>query len=187
MRRALLARILSVVGVVVLASTLVTFLFGSVQLVLVKAGAGLAALVVGLALSERRGVKRFFTGRAAHFGIFTVASALLLAGTLAAANWMAHRRPASWDFTRNRIHTLSSDTTRTVASLAGDVTVLAFYRQDEPAYGGAEALLRRYAALSGRFSYRMVDPYRNPELVKRHGISDTGPRVAAIPAQRRSG
>ncbi|HTP51807.1 MAG TPA: Gldg family protein [Anaeromyxobacteraceae bacterium] len=177
MRRALPARILSVVGVVILASTLVTFLFGNVELVLWKAGVGLAVLVAGLALSERRGLKRFFTGRAAHFGFFTLASALLLGASLAALNWMAYRRPASWDLTRNRIHTLAPDTVRTVSGLAADTRALAFYRQDEAGYAPSESLLRQYAALSRHFTFQMVDPYRNPELVKRFGITEGGPRV----------
>jgi len=93
---------------------------------------------------------------------------------------MAYRRPVSWDLTRNRIHTLSPETARTVSSLGSDVRVLAFYRQDEEAHAPAEALLRRYAALSPRFAFRMVDPYRNPELVKKHGITDAGPRVVIV-------
>ncbi|HVP69033.1 MAG TPA: DUF4350 domain-containing protein [Anaeromyxobacteraceae bacterium] len=180
MRSALLARILSVVGVVLLASTLVTFLFGDARLVLAKAGLGAAALAAGLALSEPRGLKRFFTGRAAHFGAFTLASAILVAGSLGVVNWVAHRRPLTLDLTRNRIHTLSPDTVRTVSSLGTDVRVLAFYRQDEEGHAPTEALLRRYAALSPRLSFQMVDPYRNPELVKRHSISDAGPRVVVL-------
>ena len=177
MRSALLPRILLAVGGVVLASTLVTFLFGNSSLVLAKAAVGFGALVAGLALSERGGWKRFLAGRAAHFGASTILSSLLLCGSLAVANWMAYRRPLAWDLTANRIHTLSPDTARTLAALPSDVRVLAFYRQDEDAYQPAEALLRRYGALSPRFSYEMVDPYRNPELVKKHAISDRGVRV----------
>ena len=175
--RSLLPRILSAVGAVILASTLVTFLFGDSTLVLVKAGAGLGALAAGLLLSERRGIARFFTGRAAHFGAATLLSGLCLASSLAVLGWMAHRRPLAWDVTRDRIHTLSPETAQTVSGLASDVRVLAFYRQDEEGYAPSEALLRRYAALSPRFSFEMVDPYRNPELVKRHSASERGVRV----------
>jgi len=172
-----LARLLAVLGLVVLASTLVTFLLGTPRLVAWKAAVGLAAVAAGLVLSGPGGALRFLSGRAAHFALFTGASTVLLVAALAVASWMAHRRPVAWDLTRNRIHTLSPDTLRTVSALPADTRVLAFYRQDEAAHGEARALLSRYAALSPRFRFELVDPYRSPELVKRHRVTDAGPRL----------
>jgi ABC-type uncharacterized transport system involved in gliding motility auxiliary subunit len=176
-RRALFARLLSALGLLALGSTLVTFLVGTPQHVAAKAGAGLAALLAGLALSGPGGARRFLSGRATRFGIFTGVSTLLLVAALAVAAWIAQRRPVAWDLTRDRLHTLSDDTLRTVRALPGDAVVLAFYRQDEPGHAEARALLSRYAGLSPRFRFEMVDPYRSPELVRRHRVSDAGPRL----------
>jgi ABC-type uncharacterized transport system involved in gliding motility auxiliary subunit len=178
-RRALLARLLSSLGLLALGSTLVTFLVGTPRHAAAKAALGVAALLAGLALSGPGGARRFLSGRAARFGVFTAASTALLVAALAIAAWIAQRRPVAWDLTRDRIHTLSDDTVRTLRALPGDVRVLAFYRQDEPAHGEARALLSRYAALSPRFRFEMVDPYRSPELVRLHRVSDAGPRTVA--------
>jgi ABC-type uncharacterized transport system involved in gliding motility auxiliary subunit len=166
-------------GLLAIGSTLVTFLVGAPGHAAAKAGAGLAALLAGLALSGPGGVRRFLTGRAARYGVFTAVSTLLLVAALAVAAWIAARRPVAWDLTRERIHTLADDTARTVRALPGDVEVLAFYRADEPALAEARALLARYAALSPRFRWEVVDPYRSPEAVRRHRVTDAGPRLVA--------
>jgi ABC-type uncharacterized transport system involved in gliding motility auxiliary subunit len=182
------SRVLGALGGVLLASTAVTLLFSlelssggrlttAGMLVAGKGVLGLAAVVASFALGETGGVKRFFTGRAAHFGFFTVVSALLVVLLLAVANWAAWKRPRTWDLTKNRIFTLSGDTRKTLAGLEEDVEALAFYGQAEPAYGEAQELLRRYADRSPHFKYRLVDPWRSPEEVKRFGITEGGPRL----------
>ncbi|BDG08901.1 GldG family protein [Anaeromyxobacter paludicola] len=177
MKKNVWSRVLSALGLMLLLSTFVTFLFGNTQLVAAKALLGLAGIAAGLALSESGGARRFFTGRAAHFGFFTGVSALCVVALLGTANWLAYRRPHTWDLTKNQLFTLSEDTVRTLRGLPVEVSALAFYRQDEPDYPAAQDLLRRYAALSPRFTWRLVDPYRSPELVKQYGITDTGPRL----------
>ncbi|HZZ85572.1 MAG TPA: Gldg family protein [Anaeromyxobacteraceae bacterium] len=177
MTKNLWSRLFLVLGLVLLLSTFVTFLFGNTQFVLAKALLGLAGIAAGFALSEPGGARRFFTGRAAHFGLFTGVSALCVLAVLVTANWVAWQRPKSWDLTRNQLFTLSADTVRTVKGLREEVSVAAFYRQDEPEYPAAQDVLRRYADLSPRFGYKLVDPYRSPELVKQFGITDSGPRI----------
>jgi ABC-type uncharacterized transport system involved in gliding motility auxiliary subunit len=188
MRHSTASRVLGWLGGLLLASTAVTLLFSlelssggrlttAGFLVAGKAVLGLAAVAAGFALGEPGGVKRFFTGRAAHFGFFTVLSALLVVLILAVANWAAWKKPRTWDLTKNRIFTLSDDTQRTLAGLQEDVEAVAFYGQAEPAYGEAQDLLRRYADRSPRFKYRLVDPWRSPAEVKRFAITDGGPRI----------
>ncbi|HEU4381852.1 MAG TPA: GldG family protein [Anaeromyxobacteraceae bacterium] len=188
MRRGIASRVLGTLGGLLLVSTAVTLLFSlelsaggrlttAGVLVVSKAVLGLAAVAAGFALGEPGGVKRFFTGRAAHFGFFTAISALLLALILAVANWAAWKKPKSWDLTKNRIFTLSDDTQKTLSGLEEDVEAVAFYGQAEPAYGEAQELLRRYADRSPHFKVRLVDPWRSPEEVKRFAITDGGPRI----------
>src|SRR5574341_544779 len=149
MRHAIASRVLGWLGGLLLASTAVTLLFSlelssggrlttAGLLVVAKALLGLAAVAAGFALGESGGVKRFFTGRAAHFGFLTLVSALTVALILAVANWAAWKRPKTWDLTRNRIFTLSDDTLKTLAGLKEDVEALAFYGQAEQGYGEAQ-------------------------------------------------
>jgi ABC-type uncharacterized transport system involved in gliding motility auxiliary subunit len=174
------SRVLGVLGLVLLLSTGVTVLFGNAQLVAGKAVLGLAAIAAGFALGEKGGVKRFFTGRAAHYGFFTAISALLVVALLGVANWVAYKKPRTWDLTRNRIFTLQEDTVRTLGGLKDDVEVVAFYGQADAAYAQAQDLFRRYADRSPRFHFRFVDPYKSPEEVKRFAITEGGPRIVLL-------
>ncbi len=188
MRHSIASRVLGWLGGLLLASTAVTLLFSlelssgghlttAGFLVVSKALLGLAAVAASFALGEPGGVKRFFTGRAAHFGFFTVLSALLVVLILAVANWAAWKKPKTWDLTKNRIFTLSEDTQKTLGGLKEDVEAVAFYGPAETAYGEAQELLRRYADRSSHFKYRLVDPWRSPEEVKRFAITEGGPRI----------
>ena len=188
MRRGIASRVLGALGGVLLASTAITLLFSlelssggrlttAGWLVAAKGVLGLLAVAAGFALGEAGGMKRFFTGRAAHFGFLTVVAALAVALLLAVGNWAAWKRPRTWDLTKNRIFTLSDDTQKTLAGLGEDVEVVAFYGQAEAGYGEAQEILRRYADRSPRFKLRLVDPWRSPEEVKRFGITDGGPRI----------
>jgi ABC-type uncharacterized transport system involved in gliding motility auxiliary subunit len=179
-RRAIAARLLGTLGLVLLLVVAVTFFFGVVEFTLGTAALALACLAGWLLLSEAGSARRFFQGRAAHFGLFTALSALLLAVLLGAANYAAIRHPRTWDLTRGRIFTLSEDTVRTLRGLPIDVQALAFYGQADAAWPAVSDLLRRCAAVSPRFTWQMVDPYKSPEAVKRYAITEGGPRVVLL-------
>jgi ABC-type uncharacterized transport system involved in gliding motility auxiliary subunit len=180
-KRSLAARILLAAGLVLLASAVVTLLLGDARLLLGKVALGVVAVAAGLLLSGRKASGAALRGRGTRYVAVTVLSGLLLAASLGVANWVAHRRPLALDVTRQRLHTLSPDTLRTLASLPGDVEVLAFFRPDDAGFAPAQDLLRRYAEQSPRFRFELVDPYRSPERVRRHQISDSGTRVVVAP------
>jgi ABC-type uncharacterized transport system involved in gliding motility auxiliary subunit len=185
MTRANASRVLVVLGAVLLLSTAVSFLlFDSRPLALVKLGLGAACLAGGAALSGAGGVRRFFAGRAFHFGLFTACSAVLLVGLLVVANWAAYRRPVTLDLTKNRIWSLSDETARVLAGLDRDVEALAFYGPADGEYRAARSLLDQYAARSPRFHARLVDPVAAPELVRAHGVAPGQPRLVLTAAGR---
>ncbi len=179
------ARVVGALGLVVLLSTVVTLFFGNAQFVVAKLALGLAGVVAGFAFGEAGGLRRFFTGRALQFGVVTAVSVVALVAVLGVANWVAYRRPRSWDLTKDRIFTLQADTVRTLKGLREDVRAVAVYRMDEEGYAQAEGLLRRYAALSPRFRYEMVDPYRSPERAKTYGVVAGGPRILLVAGDRK--
>jgi ABC-type uncharacterized transport system involved in gliding motility auxiliary subunit len=180
MRKTIAARVLGALGLVLLLSTFVTLLFGQTTFVAGKLALGVLGVVLGFALGESGGLKRFFTGRAAHFGFFTALSALLVVVVLGVANYAATRRPRSWDLTKDKVFTLSDDTAKTLAGLQVDVKALAFYGQADEAYPRVSDLLRRYAARSSRFTFQLVDPYRSPEAVRKYAIAEGGPRLVLL-------
>jgi ABC-type uncharacterized transport system involved in gliding motility auxiliary subunit len=180
MNKQIVSRVVGALGLVVVLSTVVTLFFGNAQLVGAKLAVGVAAIAAGFALGESGGMKRFFTGRALHFGVVTALSAVLVVVLLGAANWIAYQRPKTWDLTKDRIFTLQEDTVKTLKALKTDVKAYAVYRVDEEGYASAQELLRRYAALSPRFTFEMVDPYKSPEKAKAYGITSDGPRILLV-------
>jgi len=86
-------------------------------------------------------------------------------GILVLINYVAARHRAQWDLTRIKQFTLSSMTRNILKSLKVKVEATAFF----PTRGfGAvnrqkvKDLLEQYAVVSPNFTYRMVDPDRNP-------------------------
>jgi len=177
MNRTLVARVLGVLGLVLVASSLVTVFFGSPRFLLGKLLLGAVALLAALVLGSPGGARRFFTGRAAHFGIFTTISALLVVAILVAANYVAWARPKTWDLTRDRLFTLAPGTVETLHRLDGDVVAYVFYAPDERPYAAAKDLLDRYRVETKHLSARYVDPERSPELVKRFEVRPDGERI----------
>jgi gliding motility-associatede transport system auxiliary component len=186
MNKHLVSRVLGALGLVLVLSTVVTLFFGNAQLVGAKLLLGLLGIAASFAMGESGGVKRFFTGRALHFGAVTAVSALLLVVLLGVANWAAAKRPKTWDLTKDRLFTLQDDTLKTLRNLKTDVKAIAVYRLDEEGYGPAQDLLKRYAALSPRFSYEMVDPYKAPDKAKLYGITSEGPRILLLAGSQRA-
>jgi gliding motility-associatede transport system auxiliary component len=180
LNRNLVARVVGVLGLVLVASSVVTVFFGSARFLGGKLLLGLAALLSAFLLGGPGGAKRFFTGRAAHFGIFTTVSALLVAAILVAANYVAWARPKTWDLTREKIFTLAPDTVDTLHRLDRDVKAYAFYSTDERPTQTAKDLLERYRGESKRFDYQVVDPERSPELVKRFRVSPDSERIVLV-------
>jgi len=186
MRKPIVSRVVGALGLVLLLSTAITLFFGDSRLVAAKLVLGLAGLAVSFALAETGGLKRFFTGRALHYGGLTALSLVGLLVVLGMANWVAYRRPVSWDLTRDRLFTLQDDTLKTLKGLKGDVKAIAVYRMDEEGYASAESLLKRYAERSPHFTYEMVDPYKNPELAKTYGVVSGGPRILLVSGDQRA-
>jgi ABC-type uncharacterized transport system involved in gliding motility auxiliary subunit len=186
MNKHLVSRVMGALGLVLVLSTFVTLFFGNAQLVGAKLLLGLLGIAVSFAMGEAGGMKRFFTGRALHFGLVTGASALLVVVLLGVANWAAYKRPRTWDLTKDRLFTLQDDTVKTLRGLKSDVKAIAVYRADEEGYAPAQDLLKRYAALSPRFSYELVDPYKSPDKAKLYGITSEGPRILLLSGSQRA-
>jgi ABC-type uncharacterized transport system involved in gliding motility auxiliary subunit len=192
MNRNIASRVLSVLGVVLIGSAILTLFLDRGSLMdtqglsvagwglFVKAVLGMAGVIAGVVLGESGGVKRFLTGRAATFGVFTGISAILVLALLSAANFVAYKNPKSWDLTKNKIFTFSDDTINTLQGLKSDVTVKIFVGSNEPGFGAAETLVRRYADRSPHFKYEFVDPIKNPVQAREYSITSSSERMVVV-------
>jgi ABC-type uncharacterized transport system involved in gliding motility auxiliary subunit len=170
-------RIGGLFGVVVLFSAIFNWLFvtGSVSSlgVIVRLAVGVAGIAFWLVTN--RGEKPL--GRGAFYGAVSAASALVLVAALAGINYIAVKKPKSWDLTKDRIFTLSDQTVGVLKGLKEPVAVQAFYSGSEPEYIELDSRLRQYKAQTDKLTVEFVDPFKHPARVKELNISQTGPRV----------
>src|SRR3954471_23742820 len=154
-------RIAGLFGVVVLFSAVFNWLFvtGSVASVGVIARLGVGVLGVAFWLATNRGEHPL--GRGAFYGAVSAASALVLLGALAAVNYIAVKKPKSWDLTKDRIYTLSDQTTGVLKGLKDPVTVEAFYSANEPGYGELKSRLDQYTAQTDKLKVEFIDPLKH--------------------------
>jgi ABC-type uncharacterized transport system involved in gliding motility auxiliary subunit len=176
MQRKYIGRILAVVGLVLLLSSTLTWFIGAHTMALTKVT--IALILFGIYAATNFGdLGESASSRGAFFYGVSAIGTLLLVGVLAAINFIAAKNPKSWDLTKNQIHTLSSDTVKTLEGLKDDLTVTAFYRPGEPELETFTSLADKYKAKSDHIKVEILDPAKEPMRVKDLNIQSSGPRV----------
>ncbi len=150
-------------------------LFMSIQLLL--GVIGIAAWAV-TAFDDARNVA---TGRGTRYVVMTAIATVVLVGALGAIDYVAVHKKTQWDLTKGHIFTLAPQTQELLKKLTpkDKVTVTAFYQPlVDREYAQLKDLFNRYKAIAGdNFDYHFVDVAKNPLLVKKFGITRTGPRI----------
>ncbi|HLD50134.1 MAG TPA: GldG family protein [bacterium] len=76
-----------------------------------------------------------------------------------------------WDFTHEKLYSLSDPTLKLLKALSSDkIEVLAFYPQDDPARANVELFLKECKLRHPDFQYQFYDPDRVPSLAHRYKI-----------------
>ncbi len=178
--RRVLGRKLGLLGVVALFSALFAALFitstfkdPAVFLQLVVAVFGIGAFFV----TNVGQLGENFSGRGTVFLASSLISTALVAGALVGVNYIAVKKPKSWDLTKDQVFTLSDQTTTLLAGLKDDVEIYAFYATAEPAFAELDGRLRQYKEHTDKLKVSFLDPSKHLAEVKQFNISTTGPRV----------
>jgi gliding motility-associatede transport system auxiliary component len=139
---------------------------------LVGVGAVLVVLSLLVYLREARATLR---GRTARYGLNTALMIVLLLGIIAIVEAVSYRHNARLDLTENRRNSLAPQTIQLLRDLKNDVSAVAFFRSDQPGKRVAEDLFKQYARYAGgRFSWKVVDPDREPGLARRYNVETYG-------------
>lgn len=132
-------------------------------------------LVLASAVVHLGDVRSALRARTARYGLNTAVMVVLLLGIIGLVEAMSYRHNARLDLTENRRHSLAPQTIEVLKTLKSDVNAVAFFRSDQPGKRVAEDLLKQYARFGGgRFSWKVVDPDREPGLAKRYAIESYG-------------
>lgn len=125
--------------------------------------------------APKKGQKTKYGSMAIAFtAIFLVAAVLVnVLGVL-----ITERLGLRWDITDNRLYTISDTTVDLLGTLPEEIsiTVLAteYAYQNSATYRPIREVLTRYAQLSGgKLTVRYVDPYANPDVVKKYSEIST--------------
>lgn len=112
--------------------------------------------------ASRRSTRHAFNA-AIMSGVFLLIVALIAV--------MSIRYKVRVDLTADNRYTLSAQTVGILKSLKDDVEAIAFYRSDERTRQAMFDLLSEYSYHSPRFSFRFVDPDRDPTEAVKHGVT----------------
>ena len=144
--------------------------------VVVQAMLGLAGVAFWLA-TNRHDLSDQVLGRGTFYGTVSAIAGVVLLAALVGVNYIAVKKPKSWDLTKDKIFTLSDQTTGVLKGLKDEVKVQAFYAPADPEYGEMDQRLRQYKAETDKLVVELLDPTKHLAEVKQLNISQTGPRV----------
>ena len=177
-------RLAGAVGIVLLASAPLTYLLADTGPLLgFKVLAGLCG-IVAYGATNRDFLRGSRGGRSNALLLVSALTTTVTLGLVAGVNGLAARHDHEWDCTREKIFTLSPQTTELLGRLPQPVEVYAFYGSQEPAYAVTEETLTRYAKHSQHLEVHMVDPQSRPDLVKKYNITERGARIVLVTAGR---
>lgn len=113
--------------------------------------------------------------RAIKYGSNALTSILIVLGIIAGVNLLGIFYQYRFDTTATGIYSLSDQTITVLDNLEQDVNVISFFREQDRK--SVEPLLRQYAYHSDRFSYRVIDPDREPVEARRFRVKAYGTSV----------
>jgi ABC-type uncharacterized transport system involved in gliding motility auxiliary subunit len=137
-------------------------------------GAGIL-LVIASFLTRVGDYRAVVRHRSTRYGLNTAITILLVLGVIGFVEAISARHNARLDLTENRRNSLSPQTVQLLKGLKTDVNAVAFYRSDQPGKRVAEDLFKQYARhADGKFTWKVVDPDREPALARRYAVESYG-------------
>jgi len=118
-----------------------------------------------------------FSKRSTKYGANMLIMILIVLGIVVLIGAISIRHHWMFDLTKTRRHSLSDETIKVLKSVNKEVDVIAFYQENSGSQGEYEDLLKLYKYKNPKFSYRFIDPDRNPTLARKHEIADYGTAV----------
>ncbi|MCS7010902.1 MAG: GldG family protein, partial [Anaerolineales bacterium] len=149
----------------------------------------LAAFVIGLslfALLDPKKVREFLTGRQARHGSAALINLIAVLGIVFVVNRIVYEYPVQMDWTEDKENTLAPETLSTLKALPEPVEAIGFFTANYPSEN-AEKILSRYKNSSdGKFTFRIVNPDREPALAARYQVARDGTIVLIMGERQES-
>ena len=107
-------------------------------------------------------IREFITKRSTKYALNTAIMSMVFLVIIGLVAGMSVKYKVRVDLTRDSRYTLSDHTVKILKSLKEDVEAIAFYRGDQRTRQAMSDLLSEYSYHSPKFSFRFVDPDRDP-------------------------
>jgi gliding motility-associatede transport system auxiliary component len=141
-------------------------------------------LVLASLLGHLGDFRGTFARRGTRYGLNTALMVLIVLGIIGLVEAVSYRHSARLDLTENKRHSLSPQTIQLLRALTTDVNAVGFFRSDQPGKRVAEDLFKQYARYAnGKFTWKVVDPDREPGLARRYGVESYGTVVLETKAK----
>ena len=132
-------------------------------------GVVLMVALAGLFMEYRKEL----TSRSAAFGLNSIMTALLVISIIGVLNFLSNRHHSQWDFTANKIHTLSDQTVKLIKGLQKPVKAVFFSKVAQREQ--VRPMLENYRALNPtKFEIEFTDPDKEPARAKQANITKYG-------------
>lgn len=116
--------------------------------------------------------RKVWTSRAGAFGLQSFISALIIVLIVGLINFVAGRYPKKFDLTKNKIHTLSDQTTKVLKTLPGEVKLDVYAKLERLAE--LKPLIENYKGYSPKLKVEYVNPDHEINRVKQAGVKRDG-------------
>lgn len=138
----------------------------------ITAVAGINALF--FLITSRKEVLHALKTRTALYGMNSTVFILVFLGILIGINVMAFHHKTLWDITETSAYTLSPQTRKIAQNLPRKVKMTAFFQIGNPGRDAFEQLAEGYQELTDQIEVELVDPDRQPAVVKQYGVTTYG-------------
>ncbi len=119
-----------------------------------------------------RNRQRELSKRSIKYGSNVTVQLIVVLAIVAMLAFISTRHHIRFDWTKNKLYSLSDQTEKVLENLNKDVKLVAFFKSSEQ--NRARDLLDEYNYRSSHLTYEFVDPDERPEIAKQYGIRKYG-------------
>lgn len=119
-----------------------------------------------------RNRQRELSKRSIKYGSNVTVQVIVVLAIVSMLAFISTRHHIRFDWTKNKLYSLSDQTEKVLENLNKDVKLVAFFKSSEQKR--ARDLLDEYNYRSSHLTYEFVDPDERPEIAKQYGIRKYG-------------
>jgi ABC-type uncharacterized transport system involved in gliding motility auxiliary subunit len=124
------------------------------------------------AILDPERVRRFLTGRQAHYGSNALLTSISFVLILFLVNWYVYQNPVSKDMTEDKSNTLAPETIELLGSLPQEVKALAFFATGSLTTEDQNLLDQFSRNSNDKFTYEIIDPQLDPLTAEQYSATD---------------